>query len=92
MFYANAPKTIEAARAHRYNQWAGHPEGTCYDEGFCAMEVWPSDWRGMPHQCSRRNGHGPGCLYCKQHGRKVEAVQQPATAAVQHEDTSHGAA
>ena len=34
------PKTIEEARAYKYQYWRGNPKGTKYREGFCAYEVW----------------------------------------------------
>jgi len=67
----NPPKTREEARKYKYHQWAGNPQGTPYEEGLCAYEVWDRDRWGS-HQCSRKNGHGPDGLYCKQHAKMVE--------------------
>lgn len=67
MFINDAPKTIEEARAYRYNKWAGNPKGSKYQEGRCAMAVWVK-W--MHRQCSRKAKEGPGNLYCKAHARK----------------------
>ena len=65
------PKTIEEAEKKRYGVWAGNPRGYQYSPDNCAAEVLPSGmWEY--HQCSRRTGHGPGQLYCKQHAAKVK--------------------
>jgi hypothetical protein len=64
----NPPKTIEEARQKKYNARAGNPKGWPYDEERCAYEVH-SDF--LSHQCSRKNGHGPAELYCKQHAKMV---------------------
>lgn len=68
----NPPKTIEEAKAYKYNEWAGNPKGMPYREKECAYEVWPSSGGFLPYQCSRKNGHGPAELYCKQHTKMVE--------------------
>lgn len=56
-----------------YGAWAGHPDGEPEDKARCVKEVW-SDVRGSwtPYQCTRKRGHGPGGLYCKQHADKAE--------------------
>lgn len=65
------PKTKDEARKYRYFKWGGNPNGNQYAEGYCAMEVWQIG-RGMfAYQCSRKNGHGPEGLYCKQHSKKL---------------------
>jgi hypothetical protein len=67
----DAPKTKEDAQKYRYHCWAGNPSGREYQEGYCAYEVW-AQGRGIScHQCSRKNGHGPDGLYCKQHSKKI---------------------
>jgi hypothetical protein len=43
----------------------GNPEHT----GDCVVEVWQDFWS---YQCSRKRGHGPDGLYCKQHAKMVE--------------------
>ena len=65
------PRTIEEARKYRYGARAGIHAGNAYADGYCAYEVgayaqWP-----IAHQCSRKSGHGPGGLYCKQHAKMV---------------------
>ena len=65
----DCPKTVEDARKYRYGAWAGRPNGMPYKEGSCAYKV-QSRWIFI--QCSRKNGYGPGGLYCKQHAKKVE--------------------
>jgi len=65
----NYPKTLEEAKKYRYNTWAGNPNGTPYDPTRCAYEIFKNftAW-----QCTRKNGYGPGGLYCKQHAKIVE--------------------
>lgn len=60
------PTTLEEARAYRYGRWAGKPRGYPHDPKQCAAEV-PTGW--LYGQCSRKPGHGPAALYCKQHSR-----------------------
>jgi len=55
-----------------YGQWAGNPKGTPEDPALCVEGVWNLYAPGFP-QCSRKRGHGPGGLYCKQHAKKREA-------------------
>jgi len=58
----------------RYGVWRGCPQGQAEDPTRCIEQVWPSDGTWIPHQCSRKRGHGPDGLYCKQHAKKaVEA-------------------
>lgn len=61
------PMTKEEAQAHIYKAYGGIYKGRPYIEDQCAAEVWPDDWG--PFQCSHKNGHGPGGLYCKQHAK-----------------------
>lgn len=71
----NPPKTLEEAQSIRYNKWAGNPKGYPYNHNKCAYEIcWrPTRSRGqwLSYQCSRKPGHGPGELYCKQHARMI---------------------
>ncbi len=53
-----------------YGQWAGDPKGRIEDETRCVEEVM-SDFMHF-YQCSRKRGHGPDGLYCKQHAKKHE--------------------
>lgn len=60
----------------RYGDWAGNPKGHAEDTKRCIVEVWPTSGNGwIPYQCSRKRGHGPDGLYCKQHGAKEEKRQ-----------------
>ena len=63
----NLPKTLQEARKIKYNVWAGNPNGQAYVEGRCAGEVWHNY---LFFQCSKKSGHGPDGLYCKQHANK----------------------
>lgn len=54
----------------RYGEWAGNPNGMPEDPTCCIKEVVPSDGRWIPYQCSRKRGHGPDGLYCKQHAKQ----------------------
>ena len=55
----------------RYGRWAGNPAGTGERIRDCIKEI-----RNRPdfhkYQCSRKRGHGPDGLYCKQHGKMEE--------------------
>ena len=75
-------KTLEEAKAYKYHQWAGNPNGRTYKVGFCAYEVWENMFS---YQCSRKNGYGLNGLYCKQHSKKItpnssEAAEKPPLA------------
>ena len=65
--------TLEQARNYRYSAWACNPEGVKYNEKKCAAEVWGvwGHWY-YSRQCSRKNGHGPDNLYCKQHAKEFK--------------------
>lgn len=59
-------------RDGRYGVSSMRPRGTPEDPRLCVEEVWNGP-RGMTsNQCSRKRGHGPGGLWCKQHARRVE--------------------
>jgi hypothetical protein len=53
----------------RYGVWRGCAMGQAEDLTCCIEEVWPSGGF-LPHQCSRKRGHGPDGLYCGQHAKK----------------------
>lgn len=55
----------------RYGQWAGEPNGRPWLSFRCAYEVFPHI--GIHYQCVRKPGHGPNALFCKQHGKMVQA-------------------
>ena len=65
----NPPKTLEEANRYKYNVWAGNPKGRAYNKNNCAWEVWDNM---LSYQCSRKNGHGPNNLYCKQHAKIIK--------------------
>jgi hypothetical protein len=65
------PLTKKEAQAHRYTQWGGNPKGNDYNPACCAYSICGSERGALPCQCSRKNGHGPDGLYCKQHSRVV---------------------
>jgi hypothetical protein len=56
----------------RYGVWGGCPMGQAEDPTSCIEEVWSP---GYPQQCSRKRGHGPDGLYCKQHAKKHMEAQ-----------------
>ena len=62
----NPPRTKKAASKLTYGKWSSE----CgWEEGRCAYKVW--GW--MTHyQCTRKSGHGPAGLYCKQHAKMVK--------------------
>lgn len=51
---------------YRYGRWAGNEKGVAQNPQRCVAEVW---WPRYPYptQCSRKRGHGPQGLWCKQH-------------------------
>ena len=53
----------------RYGQWFGSPKGTREDPTKCIQVVWPS-YGWLSYQCTRKRGHGPDGLYCKQHAKQ----------------------
>ena len=57
-------------KLRRYGQWAGSPRGFAEDTRHCIAEVY-SRHLTLPGQCSRKRGHGPDGLYCKQHAKKL---------------------
>ena len=65
------PKTLEDAMKRKY----GVRGQSDYCDCRCAFEVlaYNNRWPNY-HQCERKPGFGPGCLYCKQHAKKVEAT------------------
>ena len=74
----DAPTTKEQAKARRYGEWKGQPNGVPFHDKGCAYEVYhATKWRF--HQCSRVPGHGPASLYCKQHAKRVPAVAEAST-------------
>jgi hypothetical protein len=55
-----------------YGVWGGCPQGTPEDPERCIEEIWGHvGW--VPRQCSRKRGHGPDGLYCRQHAKQHEA-------------------
>ena len=62
----NAPETKAEAEAYHYGSWGA----IAYDPKRCAYEFYDRNW--LMFQCSRKPGHGPDELYCKQHAKKVQ--------------------
>lgn len=57
-----------------YGDWAGNPKGNPERRGDCIVQVcWD---RMIDHQCTRKRGHGPDGLFCKQHARKIAEAQR----------------
>lgn len=69
------PETLEEAKEIRYGRWTGNPNGVKYKESQCAYEVH-DEREIIGRQCFRKNGFGPGKLYCKQHARIVESYYE----------------
>jgi hypothetical protein len=64
------PRTRGQAEKHRYNVWGGNPKGNQYYPERCAEEITEiNGW--LSYQCTRKPGHGPAKLYCKQHAKKL---------------------
>lgn len=66
------PKTKEKAEKYRYGIWDEDRQGTAYNPNQCAAEAWNENKVPMFYQCSRKPGHGPAGLYCKQHSKMVK--------------------
>ena len=54
-----------------YQQWAGRPQGIKENPNWCISQVHQGR-SFVFYQCSRKRGHGPDGLYCKQHLAKLE--------------------
>ena len=65
------PQTIEDAQKVVYGE-TSYRKGRPYKEGYCVEQVWNGPREMINSQCSRRNGQGPGGLYCKQHAKIKE--------------------
>lgn len=65
----NLPKTLRTARRKVYGRALWNPEGQKYDEAYCAFAVISRS--GYEYQCFRKNGHGIGKLYCRQHAKII---------------------
>ncbi len=65
----------EHKHQERYGQWAGSPKGNKPDTDRCAKEV-QSDGGFHFYQCSRKLGHGPNEMYCKQHAKLFNPIVQ----------------
>jgi hypothetical protein len=63
----NNPTTKEEAQRQVYGP---HYREAAYDERRCVSKVWPATGWGS-YQCSRKPGHGPAQLYCRQHAEVV---------------------
>ena len=59
------PMTKPEAEKRVYGDWAGNPKGHKYNSNQCAAEIGEYIF----YQCSRKPGHGPDGLYCKQHAK-----------------------
>ena len=66
-------RDLATPRTH-FAQWAGCPDGVPADPKRCNYEVFP--YRGLHYQCTRRKGHGPGALYCKQHATMLRGREK----------------
>jgi len=56
----------------RYGEWAGNPKGHPENKEYCIASVY-GERSMIDHQCTRKRGHGPDGLYCRQHAKQVEA-------------------
>jgi len=58
-------------KIRRYGKWAGDPEGVAEDKTRCVESVYHIFRDFISSQCSRKRGHGPDGLYCKQHAMEI---------------------
>jgi len=64
----NPPKTRKDAQSRRYGaSWREQR----YDPTRCAHSVREQGRWPIFHQCTRKPGHGPAGLYCRQHAEIV---------------------
>ena len=56
----------------RYGRSVGRPGGAPENPEQCIESVYHNVGFGRLYQCSRKRGHGPEGLYCKQHAKKHE--------------------
>lgn len=59
----------------KYGIWAGNPKGIPEDKTRCIKEVYDSTgWHA--YQCKKKRGHGPDGLYCKQHAKQRNVIEE----------------
>jgi len=54
-----------------YGCWAGNPLGVREDPALCVESIYPNERGPIPHQCSRKRGHGEAGLFCPQHAKRA---------------------
>ena len=70
------PKTRAEAEGWRYGRrTAWNPKGVAYDASRCAAAVCQPPHYFDEFQCSRKPGHGPEKLWCKQHAKMAEVLE-----------------
>jgi hypothetical protein len=67
--------TKAAAKMETYGRGGTYNRGRKYDETQCVHGVWSGY---QHHQCTRKPGHGPDELYCKQHDPVAKAAKYKA--------------
>ena len=66
------PRTRQEAEKWNYgNSDARGNYRAPYNPDRCAYAVTDPPWYIDQHQCSRKPGHGPDGMFCKQHAKKV---------------------
>lgn len=70
--YREDNKMSEHQHQKRYGAWAGNNKGVPADKSRCAEEVADGYFF---YQCSRKCGHGPNGIYCKQHAKRFKAEE-----------------
>jgi hypothetical protein len=68
------PKTLEEAQAYVYGHNFSRRK---FNPACCAYEVVTNDRAAHRYQCSRKPGHGPSGLYCKQHAETISPTKPP---------------
>jgi hypothetical protein len=58
----------------RYGVWGRRPRRQPVDPTRCIAEVFHR-LTTIPCQCSRKRGHGPDGLFCKQHAKQHEVTK-----------------
>lgn len=62
---------MKFSQPRRYGQCAYNEKGHPEDPERCIYELFG---QYIGRQCSRKRGHGPGGLYCKQHAKTAKAA------------------
>ena len=66
------PLTSADASTRTYGRDTGLYHAAKYTPTRCAYSVSGPSYYISSHQCSKKPGHGPDGLYCKQHAKRIQ--------------------